>query len=95
MSIKISDAFESTRADKIIAEAINIKYNSKTQHAVNSELYNSISQLSGSLQDTYNKEEINRLYEIHRVRKNLIQSGFMLIISGDLLEILESIYLIM
>lgn len=61
MSIKISDAFESTRADKIIAEAINIKYNSKTQHAVNSELYNSISQLSGSLQDTYNKEEINRL----------------------------------
>ena len=63
MSIKISDAFESTRADKIIAQAINIKYNNKTQHAVNSEIYEIISQLGESLQDTYSKEEIDRLID--------------------------------
>ena len=61
MGIKISDILESTTANKIIAEAVNIGYNSETQKQFNDRIVNNVANLIQYIQDTYTKEQIDSL----------------------------------
>ena len=61
MGIKISDILESTTANKIIAEAVNIRYNSETQKQFNDRIVNNVANLIQYIQDTYTKEQIDSL----------------------------------
>lgn len=61
MGIKISDILESTTANKIIAEAVNIRYNSETQKQFNDRIANNVANLIQYIQDTYTKEQIDTL----------------------------------
>lgn len=75
MGIKISDILESTTANKIIAEAINIRYNNETQKQFNDKIANDVTALAQYIQDTYTKEQIDTLiFNLASINVDIVES---------------------